>query len=171
MRLTPTKYLVFFVLIAAVVAGCGYRVSVKSERFAGTESLAIPVFKNETRKADAENVITSAIIDELVSTFDITGVDDADAVVRGVVTNYDLEPITYGPGDIASEYRLSVDIFVSIEDRKGNVIWKADRLGDYENFFVSTSNVLASRQSELNALGKIAHDLARLLRERAVEGY
>ncbi len=163
-------------LLMLLVYGCGYHVAGKGGtstlEVEGITTIAIPIFKNDTHRADVESVITTAIVDEFVNVVDVVDPDRADAVMEGRIKRYSLDAISYTERDVVREYRLTVVLSVRIvRISDGRVIWQDDAVTDYEDFTVDTSSVTATRDAELDVLKKLARDTARLLRERVLEGF
>lgn len=162
-----------FLLISMLMVGCGYHVAGKSggNRFIeGVESVSVPIFGNISGNADVERVITSAIADEFLNAVKLK--DKPDAILKGVVKNYDITPVSFNKSDVVSEYRLTVVMSVKlVKISDGTVVWHDENMIDYEDFRVDTSNVSATKDAESAALRKIAKDTARLLRERIAAGF
>ncbi len=166
------------ILILFVAGGCGYHVVGKGGNafFADIDSMAIPVFTNETRRADVESTITSAIVDQFVNAVDIKSVASAAVILEGVVVGYSLSPVSYTGRDVANEYRLSVVLSLRLVRKgtggqKDEVLWEDARLSDYEDFVVSSSDVAATRDAEEVVFEKLVKDIARLVRENMMEGF
>jgi len=166
------------ILTLFIAGGCGYHVVGKGGNafFADIDSIAIPVFTNETRRAGAESTITNAIVDEFLNVVDIKSVASAAVVLEGAVVNYSLSPVSYTGRDVANEYRLSVELSLRLvrrgtDGQKDEVLWEDARLRDYEDFIVSSSDVAATRDAEEEVFEKLAKDIARLVRENMMEGF
>ncbi|VAV82401.1 hypothetical protein MNBD_DELTA01-902 [hydrothermal vent metagenome] len=175
---TSKFVLAVLALTLFVAGGCGYHVAGKGGNsfFTGIHSMAIPVFTNQTRRADVESTITNAIVDEFVNAVDIRSVASADVVLEGIVVNYSLNTVSYTGRDVANEYRLSVVLSLRLvrrggEGQKDEVLWEDARLTDYEDFIVSSSDVAATRDAEEVAFKKLSKDMARLVREYMIEGF
>lgn len=158
--------------------GCGYHVAGKGgdSFFAGIRSMAIPVFTNQTRRADIESTMTNDIVNEFINLVNMSEVKDADVVLEGVILDYSLRTVSYTGRDVANEYRLTVVLSLRLvrkgaEGQKDEVLWENTRLTNYEDFTVSSSNIAATRDAEQVAYNKLAKDMARLVREYMIEGF
>ncbi|HHL40700.1 MAG TPA: hypothetical protein ENJ37_09360 [Deltaproteobacteria bacterium] len=160
-------------LLVALVSGCGYHVAGKGgEMPGGVKSLAIPYFSNETARPGIETVITSAVIDEFLHVVRIAEPPEAEAVMEGAVTGYELRPMAYTGSDVTQEYRLVITMSIRIVSAAtGKVLWRDDRIRDYEDFTVDAADVTATKEAELRVLEKMAADTARLIKERILEDF
>lgn len=158
-------------LLCLALASCGYYHAGRGwPASKGISTIAIPVFENTTRRADVEAVFTSAIVDEFVSIVEVVGTGEADAVIRGAVTGYELTPVSFDIGDIVEEYRLSIVLSVRLlRSADKSVLWEDKAIVDYEDFVVDQSSVAATKDSEQEALRKMALDTARTIREHIIE--
>ncbi|MBI5599398.1 MAG: hypothetical protein HY890_06635 [Deltaproteobacteria bacterium] len=161
-------------LLTFCIPACGYHVAGTRGRSAleGVGSLAIPIFKNDTRKPGIEAVIASAMADEFINVIAMETAGAAGAVMEGRVGVYELTPVAYSADEVLTEYRLTVVMSIRLVRRSdGKVLWQDLNMRDYEDFAVNTSSVMATKDAEAIALGKIANDAARLVRERVLEGF
>lgn len=161
----------FFLFI--VLTGCGYHISGKGGSFPGNiKTVSIPFFKNQTQRPDVESVITSAIVDEFITSGIVKVASDGEAALNGVIKGYTLTPISFNKNDVLQEYRLTIQLelyLVRISDNK--VLWQDKAFTDYEDFKVTTSDVTATKAAEWDALKKMAKDSARLIKERMLEDF
>ncbi len=175
-----------FLIVLCVVllfSGCGYHVvdgpgadgaqgGGGRGALSGIKSLSIPVFENGTRRPGVEAVISRAVVDEFVNTVEIARVGKGEARLKGRVLEYRLDPVSYGTGDIVSEYRLTVTLsIVLLRTSNGEVLWRDDSISDYEDFMVDRSSVAATKDAEHAALTEMAFKLSRLLRERILTDF
>lgn len=170
-------------LVFLLPQGCGYRVAGTGAEGpeglgpgagpmpGGISSLSIPFFENRTGRPDVETVVTSAIVEEFKNTVEIVPRGEAEAVMRGVINVYELEPISFTESDVVREYRLTLVFSIRlVRTTDGEVIWKDDNVRDYEDFLVDTTSPVATKDAEWEALKKMARDRARLIKERMIEG-
>ena len=157
------------VLIAALLlGGCGYHIAGRGARLpGGVTEMRVPVFSNETAKPDIEGPMTEAFVAEMVNTVRVSY--RSDIVMTGVITGYDLKPVSFTGSDVNIEYRLTITISVDIK-RGEDVLWKDENITDYEDFPVNTLDVAATEDAERAAMKKLARDTARLVKERMLTG-
>src|SRR5438093_12916987 len=94
----PAVRHVLLLSASVLAASCGYRLSGRS-RFLPPDlrRLAIPVFQNETRRADIEQRITENLLDEFIKRGGYATQpqrEGADAILEGTVTGYSSSPVT-----------------------------------------------------------------------------
>jgi len=136
----------------------------------GVESLAIPVFENRTAKPDIESDLTAAFVTEFVTSVKVE--DTAGHAMYGVIKSYGLRPVSFTKSDINQEYRLTVELALTIVDKSsGRIIWRKENITDYEDFTVNINDVSETTESEKAALRKLARDTARLVKERMLERF
>jgi len=93
------KYLLFsltpYALLLTVLAGCGYHLSGSNRLPSDIETVAVPVFHNNTFEPTLENTVTAAVKQEFLTTSRLKVVNDpdqADLVVKGTIVSYGLTP-------------------------------------------------------------------------------
>jgi outer membrane lipopolysaccharide assembly protein LptE/RlpB len=135
-------------------------------------SIAIPFFENSTRTPNIEGVITTAVVDEFMSSVQVVDVEDAEAVLFGTIEKYKLKPVSFTSSDVVQEYRLYLTISLFMVRRSDDkVLWQENDIVDYEDFVVDVNDVSTSEDAEWSALNVIAFDMARSIKERLIEGY
>src|SRR3989338_9072248 len=168
--LTP----VFYYSLFAVLTSCGYHIAGKGGNMPGNiATLSIPFFKNRIQKPDVETVITSALIEEFVKS-EVAKVveEDAEAVINGVITGYELMPVSFNRNDVIQEYRVTIRVEVQlVRGSDGKVLWEDKNITDYEDFKVSAADVNATKTAEWDAVKKMARDTSRLIKERMLEDF
>jgi len=162
---------VFVLLALLLMSGCGYHIAGKGGKMpGGVESLAMPVFVNRTIKPDIESDLTAAFVTEFVTSVRVEGASPH--AMYGVINRYDLTPVSFTKSDINQEYRLTVELALSIVEKKsGKVIWHEDKVTDFEDFTIDINDVTETTEREEAALRKLAKDTARLVKERMFEGF
>lgn len=171
----PLFYLfTFHFSLLTVLMGCGYHVAGKGGNMPGNvATISIPFLKNQAQKPDVETLITTALVDEFVKSGIIKVVEqDAEAVLNGAITGYDLTPVSFNKSDAIQEYRLTIKLDISlVRKRDGKILWEDKNIADYEDFKVTTADVNATKSAELDAVRKMAKDTARLIKERMLEDF
>lgn len=115
-------------LVALSAAGCNY--SLQGGSFPGhIETLAVLPFENETTRLELTQELFTAMSTELPRALGVStaSAENADAVVQGRITGYDVSTPNYRPGaggDVAEVLQREVTLVVSVEivDRIENVI-------------------------------------------------
>lgn len=158
------------VLLAALLAGCGYHLSGMSGKMPGDiTALSIPVFTNATGKPGIESTLTSAFTTEFATTVQIS--ENADAILQGVIKSYGLQSVSYSKNDVNQEYRLTIVMSLKMIKRDGTVLWEDDNVTDNWDFPVNSSDITVTKEAEIETLKKIARDTARLVKEKMMERF
>ena len=104
-------------LVALVLAACGYRiVGVGGQLPGGITRVEVPVFENQTARTDVGRVLTEDFIKRLLgsSNLVVASGEAAQAVIKGTVTGYKREPITFDSKKKPLENRLTIVMDVSL---------------------------------------------------------
>lgn len=170
-----TLYTSSLVLILMLTAGCGFHVMSfgKADSLTGdVKSVAVPFFVNDTKRTGIEVTLTTALIDELSTTVHVVSDGTEEGIVTGFIKEYTLTPISYTNNDVVGVYRLSVLMAVTLKRKSDDeLLWEDRFLSDFEDFAVDETSVAATKGREADALGRIADDISRLIKERMVEGF
>lgn len=108
----------FLLLVALVIAGCGYHFSGRGGTLpGGIEQIHIPLFENLTREPQLENQLTNEVIEIFSRQKNIRQVPfaDAEAVLSGKIRSYDSRALSYSQDDQISKYRASMTIEVRLQ--------------------------------------------------------
>ena len=109
-------------LLAASIllaAGCGYSThALVNPQY---KTIAVPIFKNETRYRKFEFELTRAVIDEIEKKTHLKVVNSgetADTILYGNLVAYRLIPTVETEDDVVTQYRLIVTLDLKWIDRK-----------------------------------------------------
>jgi len=167
------KRAAFIFSLAAVVAAplaCGYY-TFNPNLPSRIKTLAIPLFKNpRTFKYGAERVFTDAAIDEFVAdgTLDIADEEVADAKLAVEIISYKKEALSYDVHETVKEYNLAVVVAATFLDlTTGQVLWQEPSLYESVTYYAVGSRA----ETEDEALGRLAKELARKLVTRTLQGW
>ncbi len=167
---------------ALVAAGCGYQ-------FQGTgnalppdvQSVAIPIFRNDSDYEGVEIDFTEALIAQFVRGRQIHVVDDpadANAVVKGAVRRVQVRAVSFSDTDQALEAQMTVVLAIALErTRDGKVLWSDPGISEKEEFAVTADAVVTKstqfvgRPTTFNNLGdiEIAQDESAAAVERVAK--
>ena len=161
-------------LIVLFLLGCGYHFKGKENNLPkDIQTVAIPIFKNNTTETNIENYFTNALIAQFVrgKELKITDVDHADAIIYGTLTEYHNDTLTYANGGKVSQYRVRVVANVSLVRAKtGKVIWRAKHLSEFEDYDAST-NTIVNEARKKKAIQKLAKFMAEIIHDRMLENF
>lgn len=158
-------------LSLCLLTGCaGYQLGPTGGRAAGSQSLQIAPFTNETREARVLDALTTALRRRTQEdgTFKLATRRDGDLVLSGIVTNYRRHELSFEPGDLATvrDYQLVMTVHATVvEQATGRVILEGETTGQ-TTIRVGTDLASAERQ----AMPLVADDLARNLLGKLADG-
>jgi Lipopolysaccharide-assembly len=142
--------MVALTLLATLLGGCGYTIG--GNLPSNIKSVAVPVFKNLTQQPAIENVITAAVVNAFVTggRLKVVPVEQADSLLEGEVTGYNVESIAFDPAINAQVFRLRVALNVQFRDVRNNaMLWRQEGLQDQADFRVAgqVSQTIAFEES------------------------
>ena len=153
------------------LVGCGgYKLgAVKPAAFADIRSMAIPTFINNTQEPRASVLVTNALIGKMQTdgTYAIDTVDNADAVLRGTITNIQRRQLRGARTDVLRTRELEVTVIVEyvVEDLgTGSEIERGTASGR-TNIFLDPNFQLSERQAVQDAAEELAISLTSKLTE------
>ncbi|MFN2383088.1 MAG: LptE family protein [Gemmatimonadota bacterium] len=155
--------LLIFGMLSA--AGCGY--SFRSPVPAHLNTVYIPTFDNDTREFTLTQQLTERVINEFQNESRLRLTDDeetADLIVRGRITAYDEEALSYDPGQAANPdvftRRVLVSMDVTLEDRvQDRTLWENPALTQWGEFSEEQGE---GREAGIDrAIEKIAEEILR----------
>lgn len=120
--------------LPAVLSGCAYSFTAGTFPPAHIQTIAIEPFENETDRFDIGGEIYDQLLRNLPAALGIrtAGADVADAVVRGVIRNYDVVAPNYRAGESGQaatvlQRQVNITVEIQIIDLVENVILWEDR--------------------------------------------
>lgn len=161
---------------SCLMSACGYHAAGHAARLpTDIKTIAIPAFTNKTQTYKVEQVITAAVVREMITrtkyhvVYDTTS--DADATLRGVVTQTELSPLTYDSlTGRASSAIVVVHMDVALTDSHGKVLYANPSYLFREQYQVSRE-ISSFFEEESPAIQRLSRDLAKTLVSDIVESY
>ena len=154
--------------------GCGYHFIGQGKGVLGNiKSIAIPYFANKTYEPGIDRVFTEAMVNEFVESreYSLTTVDKADVVMRGTLKSFQERTISYDRNDRALEYRITVVLDFSVEDKAtGRVIWSSKDITHNEEYRVNPDISNTEFQKD-EAIQRLAAELAERIHDNLIEGF
>lgn len=147
------------------MVGCaGYQVGPqKPERLAGVSKIAVPTFDNDTLEPRLAVLVTNALIKKLQmdGTYQIVSEDEADAVLRGRITNVNRRQFRSVRTNVLRSRELSLDLIsdYSIEDRATGVVLMQGIGRGRTNIVIDDTFQVAKRQGLAVAAERLADNL------------
>jgi hypothetical protein len=164
---------IFPFIVVLLLAGCaGYTVGpIPPTYMKGIHKIAVPVFRNTTTAADVEALTTTTAIKQLQQdgTFEIAGVDQADAIVQGTITSVQRTRARALTGNVLASLEFNLNLTIHIRVIRPNT---GELLGERDVFGVSsffTGNDIAAQERQ--ALPLAAEDAAVQLASYLTEGW
>jgi outer membrane lipopolysaccharide assembly protein LptE/RlpB len=167
--------LVLLGTLLLVSTSCGYHTSGKAVRLPNVQSIYVPTFNNDTHVFRVEQVLASAVVQELRSRTNFQVVlsdkEPADATLNGTVTMAFTYPLTYdSQTGKASSSMLQVMMRISLVDSNGKVLWQNPTY-IYRTQYELSQDAASFFEEESPALRRIAQDFAHDLVSNIVEAY
>lgn len=163
-------------IVPAVIlaSSCGYHLVGHGGRFpAGVDRVAVPIFENATKDKQISRRLTNHFIRELMATGKVKVVSsgEAQAVVRGMVTRYEIDPISFDVDRRATENRLlvatDVDLFLKGESEP---IFSEKGVTRYAEYPVSETLSELQKEEEL-AVEDVSRELSQKIITLMTEGF
>ena len=137
-------------LLAVGLAGCGY--SFRGNLPDHIKTVAVPMFTNKTAEPGIENLLTSAVVEAYASNGRLRVVkpEEADAILNGEVTGYNVSSIAFDNQANVRQYRLVVTMNLRLRDvRKNETLFDQQALKEQADFQVqgAVSQTISSEEA------------------------
>lgn len=138
-------------------------------------TIAIPSFTNDTQTYKIEQVLTGAVVREMVTRTHYHVLDQnssaADATLRGTVTSTYTSPLTYDSRTgRAASVLVIVGMKVSLTDKQGKVLYDNPSYLFREQYQVSRE-LTSFFEEDTPALQRLSQDFAHTLVSNILEGF
>jgi hypothetical protein len=165
-------------LLAGLLAlgGCGYALVGRSSNLpADVRAVYIKPLENKTARTQAEQFLTRAIADEMVTRhrFSVVGSEGgADAELSGTVIGFGATPVTFDNTGRATAYEISIIAQVLFKrlDKEQHVLWKNDRYLFRESYPVQVTGT-GYIDLENTALDTASKKFAQTMVSDLLEGF
>jgi outer membrane lipopolysaccharide assembly protein LptE/RlpB len=163
-------------LMTAAWSGCGYQLSGHNRYLPPTvKTIAIPVFVNETRRAEIEQRITESLLNEFIKRGDYLTQPQragADAVLEGAVTGYSATPVTLNSSQgTAERVEVVVQARVRLSDlHTGKILWSQEHF-IFRSQYAVDQVPSGSFDREIVAIDRIARGFAETVVTSLLEGF
>lgn len=156
---------------ALLIGGCGY--SLRGNLPGHLRTIGIPAFKNRTSEPAVDNIVTRAVVEAFSTNGRLRVVrpEEADAILEGEVTGYELLSVAFDPAANVRLYRLIVTMNLRFRDvRENRVIY--ERIGAQERAeFRVPASVSETLAREEVALRNAAVDIGRAVVAFTIERF
>jgi curli biogenesis system outer membrane secretion channel CsgG len=156
---------------------CGYHFSQEGGILPqGVKTIAIPVFVNSTFEPYVDVDVTKAVVEEFLTDgrLKVVSTDDADVVMRGKVTKFELIPQTYSVDPYVTSYNVVISVtIVLIDGKTQQVLMQDTTIGTVFNssYAVTLGDISATKKAKSAAITSASKDLASSIRSRILEGF
>jgi outer membrane lipopolysaccharide assembly protein LptE/RlpB len=162
-------------LLGLLLCGCGYHVSSHADALpASIQTIAVPAFDNVTSRYRLSERLPEAIAREFLSRTRYRVVPDpgqADAVLRGAVTNYFSFPnVTDQRTGRAAGIQITVVLQASLTDRSGKVLFTRPSMEFRQRYEIAVDQTAYFEESDV-ALDRLSRDVARTLVSSVLETF
>jgi Lipopolysaccharide-assembly len=153
------------------LTGClGYQIGpAKPYYLRDVHTIAVPTFANNTLIPRIEVLVTDTIIKQFQQdgTFQITGNENADAILKGEISRITRSPARSVTGNVlaTSEFNLVMRLKYKLVGRDGKPIAPPGEVSGSTSFFVGTDVVTDERQALPLATEELATHLVSQLSE------
>jgi len=165
----------WLLLLAAALAclQCGYRLAGSGQTLPeGAVTIAIPDFKNQTSRPQAEQFVTFAVREEFVRRSRLRLAEsprDADLLLEGTIISFKTSPVSYSSDGAANLYEVRLTLDVRLTDLKsGDLIFQGDGLAFQETYETENTDFFSQ---ETGSLGEIAEKFASSIVTSILENF
>jgi hypothetical protein len=162
---TLLKLIMGFVLVVALMCGCGY--STRSLISRDISSIHIPIFENDTFRRGIEFDLTKAVKDEVMSKTNlrIASKDNADTILHGTVNTFTERIITHGFRDSIVEAEMALLVEIRLIDRRTDRVLVHEKgIRQATGYIVRRGETLESASDE--GVVDLAETIVNLLAEK-----
>jgi hypothetical protein len=171
------RTLPLFVFVCCVYcAGCGYQVAGRGDRLPpDVQTIAVPMFVNETSRFRIEQQLTSAVTKELIERTKYRVTPEparADAVLKGTVKDVRAGVLTFDLNTgRATTLQIQVTSTVTLVDRHTNKVIFSNPNYVFREEYQASQNSAYIFEEDQAALGRLSGDLARTLVTDILENF
>lgn len=168
-------FILTFLTFQLFISGCGYHVAGRVRLPPEVETIAIPVFQNETFEPILSNAVTSAVKQEFLTNSRLKVVNDpesADLVLRGTIISYGLTPLSFDRiKSVVLEYRVLIRVKVTLENPHTQKVLYQDPSMETSAEYRVKPDTAASRVAQDRAIAEAGKRFAENIVSRVLEGF
>jgi hypothetical protein len=178
-RIGAVAWPCLLLLLPAFAAGCGYALAGRGSFLPSyIKVVGIPPIENRTAYQRIEQPITEHVRNEFIGRGKYTvvqGPEGADAILRGEIVGFQLQPAGLTEQQGASRYLITLVLKVTFTDvRTNDVLWSNDALRISQEYELGTSATLEGStfvDQQRSAIDRIAADVARTVVTSITEAF
>lgn len=158
------RNLLLLAALLSVVLGCGYAFAPQGDYIdRSIRTIYVEPFGNKTAQAEAENLVRTAFIDQVIQNTRfrvVPEVEQADAVVSGNILAINTLAISYRKSILAAEERMMITLETSLREKAGGkILWASRGVTGYVDYELQDDiNLLPATRKR--ALTKLSRDTA-----------
>jgi len=177
--MAPRSRAIFFLIPVfcwLTLPSCGYRVAGRGDQIPSeVRTLAVLPFTNATSRYKLEQYLTRAVSQEILTRtrFRVSPEErDADATLRGAVTNIFLNPVIFDPASgRATSIQVITQLQVTLAERRtGRILYQNQNYEARERYEVSVDPRAYFEETEA-ALERMSRSVARNLVSAILENF
>jgi outer membrane lipopolysaccharide assembly protein LptE/RlpB len=168
-----TAEFVLALLCLISVYACGYRFAGSGTLPQGVQKVFIEVFENRTSQTGVERTMTNQLVFEFTRQREASlagSAQEADAVLKGLITSIRTETISRVGTEIANEREVVMTVAVKLVKNDGAVIWAAKGIQDRETFGVTDSKLETDR-NENEAIVRLSERMSERIFNRLTDDF
>ncbi len=133
-------------------------------------NVALIPFENNTAEPGLEGLLMNEVVDQFIADgrLRLVEADRSDVIVRGAIDTYKKIPLIFGEQDIVEQYRMRIELSVSLIDSQTE-----QPLRQFSKIFRETtySSVIPPRETEFQAQRRVLRQLSRDVLTSTVDGW
>ena len=164
-------------VFCVLATGCGYHTAGHTTNTIpeNVRTIAVPAFVNQTQTYKIEQMLTAAVVREMITRTHYHVIDqanaDADATLRGTVLATYTTPMTYDTTTgRAASVLVVISMSVTLQDRQGKVLYQNPSYLFREQYEVSRDPV-SFFEEDTPAFRRLSRDFAQTLVSNLLEGF
>ena len=174
---SPARFLLSVVILTASFSfSCGYHTAEHTTAIPeDVRTIAIPAFANQTHTYKIEQMLTAAVVREMVTRTNYHVVnragDEADATLRGTVLSTYTTPLTYDSvTGRAASVLVVISMSVSLQEKNGKTLYQNPSYLFREQYEVSR-DPNSFFEEDTPAFQRLSRDFAQTLVSNILEGF
>jgi len=169
------RFLGLVVALGGLATSCGYHTAGHVTTIPdNVRTIAVPAFVNQTHTYKIEQMLTAAVVREMVTRTRyhvISSADDADATLKGTVLSTYTTPMTYdSKSGRAASVLVVISMDVSLTDKQGGVLYRNPAYLFREQYEVSR-DPNSFFEEDTPAFQRLSRDFAQTLVSNILEGF
>ena len=159
---------------AGLATACGYGiVGVGGQLPGGVTRVEVPIFENRTTRSDIGRKLTEDFVTQIQGSSKVslaTG-EQAQALVRGTVTTYRKDPITFDAKQKPLENRLTIVMDIALTAREGGRVLFQERNVTVRYDYPVKSDLQENDRLEEEAMQSASEQMSQKLVTLMLEGF